>query len=128
MGAYGYFEVTHDISRYCKAKFLSNIGKKTKLFARMSTTMGSRESPDLFRDVRGYALKFYTEDGNYDMVGIHVPVFFVRDPMMGPDMFHAFKRHPTKNYYDFNTMWDFLSQVPESMHCLTMIWSDRGIP
>lgn len=90
--------------------------------------MGSKESSDLIRDVRGFAIKFYTEDGNYDLLNIHVPVFFVRDPMQGPDMFHSQKRHPVKGYYDFNTFWDFLSNVPESIHCATMIMSDRGIP
>jgi catalase len=128
MGAHGYFELTHDVTKYTKAKFLSQVGKRTECFARMSTTMGARESSDLFRDVRGFAWKFYTEEGNFDMVGIHVPVFFIRDPMMAPDMFHAMKKHPVKGYYDFNTMWDFLSSVPESLHCTTMIFTDRGVP
>jgi len=94
----------------------------------MSTTIGSKESSDLFRDVRGFAWKFYTEEGNYDMVGINVPVFFVRDIMKGPDMFHALRKHPVKGYYDVNTNWDFFGNVPETIHCLTMIWSDRGVP
>ena len=80
------------------------------------------------RDVRGFAWKFYTEEGNYDMVGIHVPVFFVRDIMKGPDMFHALQKHPVKGYYDINTTWDFFGQTPEAIHCITMIWSDYGVP
>jgi len=94
----------------------------------MSTTIGSKGSSDLMRDIRGFALKFYTEQGNYDMVGINFPVFFFRDPMMAPDFFHALKPHPVKNIYDPNTMWDFFGQVPESMHALTIMYTDRGTP
>lgn len=109
-----YLEVTHDVSKYTKAKFLNGIGKRTPCFARLSTTIGSRESSYLFRDVRGFAWKFYTEEGNYDMVGINVPVFFVRDIMKGPDMFHALRRDPIKGYYDVNTNWDFFANNQES--------------
>jgi catalase len=127
-GAHGYFEVTKDLSEFTKAGFLQSVGMRIPLFARLSTTIGSKGSSDLFRDVRGFALKFYTNDGNYDMVGINFPVFFFRDPMVAPDFFHALKQHPTKNYFDPNTMWDFFSQVPESMHAMTIMYTDRGTP
>ena len=127
-GAHGYFEVTHDVSKWCKAAFLSQVGKRTPLFSRMSTTIGSKGSSDLFRDIRGFALKFYTEEGNYDMVGINFPCFFFRDPMMAPDFFHALKQDPVKNFFDPNSMWDFFGQVPESMHALTIMYTDRGTP
>lgn len=94
----------------------------------MSTTIGSKGSSDLFRDIRGFALKFYTEEGNYDMVGINFPCFFFRDPMMAPDFFHALKPHPVKNFFDPNAMWDFFGQVPESMHAVTIMYTDRGTP
>ena len=93
---------------------------RTPVFSRMSTTIGSKGSSDLFRDIRGFAVKFYTGDGIYDMVGVNFPVFFFRDPMIGPDFFHAMKQHPVKNIFDPNTMWDFFSHVPESMHALTI--------
>lgn len=128
MGAYGYFEASRDMSRFCKAGFLQRIGQRTPIFARMSTTIGSRGSSDLLRDIRGFALKFYTEQGNYDMAGVNFPVFFIRDPMMTPDFFHALKPHPAKNVFDPNTMWDFFSQVPESMHAVTIMYTDRGTP
>lgn len=128
MGAHGYFEVTHDVSMYTKARFLSQVGKRTSLFCRMSTTIGSRGSSDLLRDVRGFALKFYTEDGNYDVLGINFPVFFFRDPMQAPDFFHALKPHPVKNFFDPNSQWDFFSQVPESVHAVTIMYTDRGTP
>lgn len=86
----------------------------------MSTTIGPQGSSDLLRDIRGFALKMYTEDGNYDMVGVNFPVFFIRDLMQGPDFFHAMKQHPVKNIFDPNSMWDFFSQVPESIHALTI--------
>jgi len=127
-GAYGYFELTHDMSKYTKACMFNGVGKKTQAFARMSTTIGDRESSDLLRDVRGFAWKFYTEEGNYDMVGINTPVFFLQDIMKGPDMFHSLRRHPIKGYYDVNTNWDFFANNPESMHMVTMIWSDYGVP
>jgi catalase len=92
-GAHGYFEVTHDVTKYCKAKIFSEIGKKTQVFCRMSTVFGSRGSSDLLRDMRGFAWKFYTDDGIYDMVGINLPVFFVRDPIKMPDLAHSFKPH-----------------------------------
>ena len=94
----------------------------------MSTTIGPRGSSDLLRDVRGFALKFYTEEGNYDMVGINFPVFFFRDPMVAPDFFHALKPHPVKNIFDPNTQWDFFSHHPESIHAVTIMYTDRGTP
>lgn len=108
-GAYGYFEVTKDMRDYTKASFLQSVGQRTQLFSRLSTTIGSRGSSDLLRDIRGFALKFYTSEGIYDMVGINFPVFFIRDPMQAADFFHALKPHPLKNYFDPNTMWDFFS-------------------
>ena len=128
VGAHGYFEVTHDVSKYTKAKFLSNVGKRTPLFCRLSTTIPSRGAPDLARDVRGFACKFYTEDGIYDMLGINFPVFFVRDPMQAADFFHAMKYHPVKNCFDPNTMFDFFSKHPESIHAATIMYTDRGTP
>lgn len=128
MGAHGYFEVTHDLSMFTKAKLFSSVGKRTKVFSRLSTTIGSRGSSDLLRDVRGFAVKFYTEEGNYDMLGINFPVFFFRDPMQAPDFFHALKPHPVKNMFDPNTMWDFFSQTPEAIHAVTIMYTDRGTP
>ena len=115
-GAHGYFEVTNDVTRYCKAKFLNKIGKKTPVFLRFSTVGGEKGSADTERDPRGYAIKFYTEDGNWDMVGNNTPVFFIRDPLQFPDFIHTQKRNPETNLKDPDMFWDFLSQVPESCH------------
>jgi len=127
-GAYGYFEVTGDVTKYTKAKFLSEVGKKTELFARFSTVGGERGSSDSARDPRGFALKFYTEDGNYDMVGNNTPVFFIRDTIKFPDFIHTRKRHPRSNLPDPDMFWDFLSLTPESIHQVTILLSDRGTP
>jgi catalase len=127
-GAGGYFEVTADVTRYTKAKFLSKIGKRTEVFLRFSTVGGEKGSPDAARDPRGFALKFYTEEGNYDLVGNNTPVFFIRDPLKFPDFIHTQKRHPATNVPDPDMFWDFLSLTPESIHQVTILFSDRGTP
>jgi catalase len=125
-GAYGYFEVTADVTRYTKAKFLSKVKKKTDLFLRFSTVGGEKGSADAERDPRGFAVKFYTEEGNYDMVGNNTPVFFIRDPLKFPDFIHTQKRNPATNCKDPDMFWDFLSLTPESIHQVTILFSDRG--
>ncbi len=127
-GAYGYFEVTADVTKYTKAKFLSRVGKKTPVFARFSTVGGEKGSADAERDPRGFAVKFYTEEGNYDFVGNNTPVFFIRDPLKFPDFIHTQKRNPATNLKDPDMFWDFLSLTPESIHQVTILFSDRGIP
>jgi len=127
-GAHGHFEVTADVTQYTKAKFLSKVGKRTEVFARFSTVGGERGSPDAARDPRGFAVKFYTEEGNYDFVGNNTPVFFIRDPLKFPDFIHTQKRNPATNLPDPNMFWDFLSLTPESVHQATVLFSDRGTP
>jgi catalase len=127
-GAYGYFEVTNDLSKYTRAKFLSEIGKKTELFVRFSTVGGERGSADTARDPRGFAVKFYTEEGNYDLVGNNTPIFFIRDAIKFPDFIHTQKRHPQTNLPDADMFWDFLSLTPESVHQVSILFSDRGTP
>ncbi|KPJ72657.1 catalase [candidate division TA06 bacterium DG_78] len=127
-GAGGYFEVTHDITQYTRAKFLSKIGKRTEVFLRFSTVGGEKGSADSARDPRGFAVKFYTEEGNYDLVGNNTPVFFIRDPIKFPDFIHTQKRNPATNAKDPDMFWDFLSLTPESIHQVTILFSDRGTP
>lgn len=127
-GAYGYFEVTADVTAYTKAKFLSEVGKRTEVFVRFSTVGGEKGSADAERDPRGFAVKFYTEDGNYDMTGNNTPVFFIRDPLKFPDFIHTQKRNPATNLKDPDMFWDFLSLTPESVHQVTILFSDRGTP
>jgi len=127
-GAYGYFEVTHDVTRYTRAKFLSQVGKRTEVLARFSTVGGEKGSADSERDPRGFAVKFYTEEGNYDFVGNDTPVFFIRDPLKFPDFIHTQKRNPATNCKDPDMFWDFLSLTPESIHQVTILFSDRGTP
>jgi catalase len=127
-GAHGYFEVTADVTKYTRAKFLSQVGKRTDVFIRFSTVGGERGSADAVRDPRGFAIKFYTEDGNYDLVGNNTPVFFIRDPLKFPDFIHTQKRHPATHLPDPDMFWDFLSLTPESIHQVTILFSDRGIP
>jgi catalase len=127
-GAYGHFEVTHDVTRYTRAKFLSSVGKRAEVFARFSTVGGEKGSADSERDPRGFAVKFYTEEGNYDFVGNNTPVFFIRDPLKFPDFIHTQKRHPATNTKDPDMFWDFLSLTPESIHQVTILFSDRGTP
>ena len=126
-GAYGYIEATHDITKYTKAKFLTK-GTKTDILVRFSTVGGEKGSSDFERDPRGFAIKFYTEEGNYDLVGNNLPVFFIRDPLKFPDMVHTHKRNPQTNLKDPNAFWDFFSHSPESTHMVTMLFSDRGTP
>ncbi|XP_075044441.1 catalase-like [Mixophyes fleayi] len=127
-GAFGYFEVTHDITKYCKAQVFQHIGKKTPVAVRFSTTSGESGSSDLDRDPRGFAVKFYTEQGNWDLVGNNTPVFFLRDPILFPSFSHAQKRNPQTHVKDPNRLWDFLSLLPETLHEVTLLFSDRGIP
>ena len=127
-GAYGTFTVTHDITQYTKADIFSKVGKKTEMFARFSTVAGERGAADAERDIRGFALKFYTEEGNWDIVGNNTPVFFFRDPMKFPDLNHAVKRDPRTNMRSPNTNWDFWTSLPEALLQVTIIMGDRGIP
>ena len=127
-GAYGVFTVTGDITRWTRAAMFDRIGRKTEVFARFSTVAGERGSADAERDVRGFALKFYTEEGNWDLVGNNTPVFFVRDPYKFQSLIHSQKRNPHTNLRDPDMQWDFLSQCPESLHQITILFSDRGIP
>ncbi|PZD94419.1 catalase [Paenibacillus sambharensis] len=127
-GAHGYFEVTQDVSRYTKAAFLSEVGKRTPMFIRFSTVAGELGSADTVRDPRGFAVKFYTEEGNYDLVGNNTPVFFIRDAIKFPDFIHTQKRHPQTHLKNPNAVWDFWSLSPESLHQVTILMSDRGIP
>lgn len=127
-GAFGTFTVTHDVTQYTKAAFLSKVGKKTEMFARFSTVAGERGAADAERDVRGFALKFYTEEGNWDMTGNNTPVFFVRDPYKFQMFIHTQKRDPKTNMRCMDMQWDFWSLCPESLHQVTILFSDRGIP
>ena len=127
-GAYGTFVVTHDITKYTKAKIFSEIGKKTDLFVRFSTVAGERGAADVERDIRGFAIKFYTEEGNWDLVGNNTPVFFLRDPLKFPDLNHAVKRDPRTNMRSAKNHWDFWTSLPEALHQVTITMSDRGIP
>jgi catalase len=127
-GAYGTFTVTHDITRYTKASLFAQVGKQTPLLLRFSTVAGERGAADAERDVRGFALKFYTDQGNWDLVGNNTPVFFVRDPLKFPDFIHTQKRHPKTNLRSATAMWDFWSLSPESLHQVTILFSDRGLP
>jgi catalase len=127
-GAYGTFTVAHDITKYTKAKIFSAIGKKTELFLRFSTVAGERGAADAERDIRGVAMKFYTEEGNWDLVGNNTPVFFLRDPLKFPDLNHAVKRDPRTNMRSAKNNWDFWTSLPEALHQITITMSDRGIP
>ena len=127
-GAYGTFTVTHDITKYTKAKIFSEIGKKTDMFVRFSTVAGERGAADAERDIRGFSMRFYTEEGNWDLVGNNTPVFFFRDPMQFPDLNHAVKRDPRTNMRSANNNWDFWTSLPEALHQVTIVMSDRGLP
>ncbi|MDU5342318.1 MAG: catalase [Anaerococcus vaginalis] len=127
-GAFGTFTVTNDISKYTKAKIFSKVGKKTEMFARFSLVAGERGFADADRDIRGFALKFYTEEGNWDLVGNNTPVFFFRDPMKFIDLNRVVKRDPKNNMRSPNSNWDFWSSLPESLLQVTITMSDRGIP
>ncbi len=127
-GAYGNFTVTHDITQFTRAKIFSEIGKKTELFVRFSTVAGERGAADAERDIRGFAIKFYTEEGNWDLVGNNTPVFFLRDPLKFPDLNHAVKRDPRTNMRSAGNNWDYWTLLPEALHQITITMSDRGIP
>ena len=126
--AYGTFEVTDDVTQCTRARFLSEVGKQTEIFVRFSTVAGGRGSADAVRDPRGFALKFYTEDGNYDLVGNNTPVFFIRDPLKFPDFIHSQKPDPFTNPQEPDNVWDFFSHSPEATHQFTWLFGDRGIP
>jgi catalase len=127
-GAYGTFTVTHDITGYTRAKIFSTVGKQTPMFARFSTVAGERGAADAERDIRGFSLKFYTEEGNWDVVGNNTPVFFFRDPLRFPDLNHAVKRDPRTGLRSAENNWDFWTNLPEALHQVTITMSDRGIP
>ncbi len=127
-GAYGTLTVTKDVTKYTRAAALSKVGKQTEAFLRFSTVAGERGAADAERDVRGFALRFYTEEGNWDIVGNNTPVFFLRDPLKFPDFIHTQKRHPRTNMRSATAMWDFWSLSPESLHQVTTLMSDRGLP
>ena len=127
-GAFGAFTITHDITMYTKAKIFSAVGKKTDVFVRFSTVAGERGAADAERDIRGFAIKFYTEEGNWDLVGNNTPVFFLRDPLKFPDLNHAVKRDPRTNLRSARNNWDFWTSLPEALHQVTITMSDRGIP
>jgi catalase len=127
-GAHGTFTVTHDITQYSHAKVFSEIGKQTDLFLRFSTVGGEKGSADSARDPRGFAIKFYTEEGIWDLTGNNTPVFFIRDPLKFPDFIHTQKRDPETNLKSPTMMWDFWSLSPESLHQVTILFSDRGTP
>lgn len=127
-GAYGTFTVTHDITKYTRASIFSAVGKKTECFVRFSTVAGERGAADAERDIRGFAMKFYTDTGNWDLVGNNTPVFFLRDPLKFPDLNHAIKRDPRTNMRSANNNWDFWTLLPEALHQVTITMSPRGIP
>ena len=127
-GGFGTFTVTHDITKYTKAKLFSAVGKRTDLFVRFSTVAGERGAADAERDIRGFAVKLYTEEGNWDLVGNNTPVFFLRDPLKFPDLNHAVKRDPRTNLRSAKNNWDFWTSLPEALHQVTITMSDRGIP
>ncbi|MEH7094271.1 catalase KatA [Neobacillus vireti] len=127
-GAHGYFEVTKDMSKFTKAKLFNGVGKRTPMFIRFSTVAGELGSADTVRDPRGFAVKFYTEEGNYDLVGNNTPIFFIRDAIKFPDFIHTQKRDPKTHLKNPNAVWDFWSLSPESLHQVTYLMGDRGLP
>ncbi|KAI4464239.1 catalase [Holotrichia oblita] len=126
-GAFGYFEVTDDITRYCAARLFESVGKRTNIAVRFSTTGGEAGSADSVRDPRGFAVKFYTEDGNFDLVANNTPIFFIRDPIFFPSLVHCAKRNPITHLPDSNAFWDFMSLRPESTHQIFILFGERGI-
>ena len=128
-GAYGHLEVTNpDLPRWTHTKMLERAGKRTELFVRFSTVAGSKGSPDSVRDPRGFAIKFYTEEGNWDLAGNNTPIFFIRDPLKFPDFIHSQKYDPFTNQQEPENVWDFFSHSPEATHQFTWLFGDRGIP
>ncbi len=127
-GAYGKLTLTRDITRYTRAKLFAEIGKTTDLFLRFSTVAGERGAADAERDIRGFSIKFYTEEGNWDLVGNNTPIFYLRDPLKFPDLNHVVKRDPRTNLRNPTWKWDFFPLLPETLHQLTIDFSDRGLP
>lgn len=127
-GAFGKLTITHDITKYTRARVFESVGKETPVFLRFSTVAGERGAADAERDVRGFSLKFYTDEGNWDLVGNNTPVFFIRDALKFPDFIHTQKRDPKTNMRSPTAAWDFWSRSPESLHQVTILMSDRGIP
>lgn len=127
-GAHGYLEITHDITKYTKACVFNKIGKKTPMFIRFSTVGGESGSADTARDPRGFAMKFYTEEGNWDLVGNNTPIFFIRDPILFPSFIHTQKRNPATHLKDPDMFWDFISLRPETTHQVSFLFGDRGTP
>lgn len=127
-GAFGTFTVTHDVTRWTRAKLFADIGKQTEVFVRFSTVAGERGAADAERDIRGFAVKFYTEEGIWDLVGNNTPVFFLRDPLRFPDLNHVVKRDPRTNLRTPQSNWDFWTLLPEALHQVTIVMSDRGLP
>jgi len=127
-GAFGKFTVTRDVTKHTKARLFSKIKKETEVFVRFSTVAGERGAADAERDIRGFAIKFYTEEGNWDLVGNNTPVFFIRDPLHFPDLNHAVKRDPKTNMRSAQNNWDFWTMLPEALHQITIVMSDRGTP
>ncbi|GHH36496.1 catalase [Streptomyces candidus] len=127
-GAYGYFEVTDDVTGFTRAAFLNEVGKRTETFIRFSTVADNLGGADAVRDPRGFALKFYTEEGNYDLVGNNTPVFFIKDPIKFPDFIHSQKRDPFTGKQEPDNVWDFWAHSPEATHQITWLMGDRGIP
>nr|XP_034829424.1 vegetative catalase-like [Maniola hyperantus] len=127
-GAFGYFEVTHDVSKYTKADVLNGVGKKTRVFVRVSTVIQNLGGNDVARDIKGFSVKFYTREGNWDLLCLSTPVFFHRDPIDFPNFIHAMKRNPKTNLFDFTTRWDFVTKKPETLTSFLYMLSDYGIP
>ncbi len=127
-GAFGYFEVTKNISKYCKADIFSKVGKKTPCLVRFSTVGGESGSADTARDPRGFAVKFYTDEGNWDLVGNNTPIFFIRDPIFFPSFIHTQKRNPVTHCKDPDAFWDFITLRQETAHQVSFLFSDRGTP
>ena len=127
-GAYGTFTTTGDISAFSKARIFGQVGKQTEVFTRFSTVAGERGAADAERDIRGFAVKFYTEEGNWDLVGNNTPVFFLRDPLRFPDLNHAVKRDPRTGLRSAQNNWDFWTLLPEALHQVTYVMGDRGLP
>jgi len=127
-GAHGTFTVTHGISPYTKARLFSEVGKQTPVFVRFSMVAGERGAADAERDIRGFAVKLYSEEGNWDLVGNNTPVFFFRDPLRFPDLNHAVKCDPRRGLRSAESKWDFWTLLPEALHQVTILMSERGIP
>ena len=127
-GAFGQFEVTRDVIHLTKARYLGAVGKRTEVFVRFSQVAREKGTADTNRDPRGFAVKFYTEEGNYELVGNNTPIFFIRDPIKFPDFIHSQKRDPYTNVHEPDNIWDFFSLSPEATHQFTWLYGDRGIP